>query len=174
MTFDREKFKNLILYVCSVSEPEKLGAVKLNKVLWLADFRAFYALNNPITGARYVKRQFGPVPGGITSVLHELERERRISISTQPFHGRDKVEYRVHGPVDVTRFSDRELAIVKEAIRFVTEEHTAKSISKLSHDHIWQAAEDGEELPYSTVFAVPGQITDDDMQWARTMISEDQ
>ena len=58
------KFKKLVHYVCSQcsGDVSKLGAVKLNKALWLSDLVAYYQLGQPITSARYVKRQFGPVP----------------------------------------------------------------------------------------------------------------
>ena len=172
MAFDRNKFKTLVHYVCLTCDPEKLGAVKLNKILWWSDFRAFHKLGNPITGARYVKRQYGPVPSAITPILKELESEGLISMDTGDFYGRSKTEFRAKGQPDMSRFSSEELKIIMQAILFVVEEHTAKSISEFSHDHIWQAASDGEELPYSTVFAVPGQITDDEREWAKMELED--
>lgn len=172
MTFDREKFKNLVHYICLKCAPSQLGAIKLNKILWLADFRAFYELRTPITGARYIKRQFGPVPAPIVQIVEELEREGLVEVVNKPFHGRDKKEFQARGTADLSRFSTSELRIVDAAIRFVAEKHTAKSISDLSHDHIWRAAADGEELPYFTIFATPGEITEDDKQWARMEIEE--
>jgi hypothetical protein len=67
-------------------------------------------------------------------------------------------------------FSEDDLKLVDGLTKYVTEEHTAKSISDESHDHIWQAAEDGEEIPYHTIFAVPGQITDDERAWAQEVL----
>ena len=64
---DREKFRSLVHYVCwrCADDPAKLGRVKLNKILWLTDFTSYYETGKPMTGARYVKRQFGPVPSAI-------------------------------------------------------------------------------------------------------------
>ena len=56
--------------------------------------------------------------------------------------------------------------VVDQMIEYVCEKHTARSISDVSHDHVWQAAEDGEEIPYYTIFALPGKITDDEREWA--------
>jgi hypothetical protein len=35
--FDPTKFKELILFICGSCEPSQLGAVKLHKILYLAD-----------------------------------------------------------------------------------------------------------------------------------------
>ena len=169
MAFDRDKFKSLVHYVCwrCKDDPSRLGAVKLNKTLWVADFTAYYNSSSPITGARYVKRKHGPVPGAIMPVLNELESQGALSIRDTNFHGFSKKEYRVLTDPDTRDFTAEELAIADAAIELVCEQHTATSISDASHDHIWQAADDGEEIPYYTVFSVPGSITDDEREWAR-------
>ena len=76
MAFNREKFKLLVHYICwrCSDDPSRLGAVKLNKTLWVADFTAYYEFGQAITGAGYVKRQHGPVPRVILPVLRELEQ----------------------------------------------------------------------------------------------------
>src|SRR5260370_28750131 len=81
MEINYKKFKSLVHYICwTCADPTKLGAVKLNKVLWRADFRAYLELGQPVTGATYVKRQFGPVPSDILPTLRELEAEGNLSI----------------------------------------------------------------------------------------------
>jgi antitoxin SocA-like protein len=169
MAFNREKFKSLVHYVCwrCKDDPTKLGAVKLNKVLWISDFTSYYKSGEAITGAGYVKRQHGPVPRVILPVLHELETERALVVRDTRFHGFLKKEFIALREPDVSDFQPEELEIIDWAIKLVCEEHTAKSISERSHDHIWKVAEDGEEIPYYTIFAVPGEITEDEREWAK-------
>jgi hypothetical protein len=168
MALDRDKFKSLVHYVCwRCEDPDSLGSVKLNKILWLSDFRAYYETQQAITGARYVKRQYGPVPSNIKPVLRELEAEGALSVKEKPFHGYTKTEFVVHRDPDTSRFSAAELGLVERMIQFVLYEHTAKSISEMSHDHIWHTAEEGEEIPYYTIFSNPGKIGDDEREWAR-------
>lgn len=174
MNFDREKFKALVHYVCwrRKDDPEKsLGATKLNKILWLVDFVSYYQSGIPVTGARYVKREFGPVPGAIMPVLAELERDGSVFSRKVLFHGRSKTDFIV-AKEPAVEFSEDEAAVIERMITFVCDEHTAKSISEKSHDHIWHSAEDGEDIPYHTVFAVRGEITDSDREWARQQIEE--
>jgi hypothetical protein len=164
----QNRFKKLVHYVCSqcADNPSKLGATKLNKSLWLSDLRAYYATGQPITEARYVKRQYGPVPSSIVPVLRELQQEGALSMTMVGHFGKPKREFTVVWKQSGDFLDDVERKIVDDTVKSVTETHTAKSISDWSHDHIWQAAEDGEELPHFTVFANPDEVTDEEMEWA--------
>ena len=163
------RFKNLVHYVCSLcsADPAKLGAVQLNKALWLSDLKSYYTLGQPITNARYVKRQYGPVPSSILPVLRELQQDGVLTVQNADHFGKRKREFIVHKIASSDFLSSEENQIVKDVVAFVTEEHTASSISEKSHDHIWKAAEDGEELPLFTVFAKPGKITAVEREWAQ-------
>jgi hypothetical protein len=169
MAFDRDKFKALVQYVCWLckDDPATLGAVKLNKILWLSDFVRYYETGEAITGARYVKRQYGPVPRAIVPVLEELEAEQKVFSKDVHFHGYLKKEFTVVEEPTIDVFTKEELDVVNRIAETVRQEHTAKSISRASHDHIWHVAEDGEEIPYFTIFAVPGEIGEDEREWAR-------
>src|SRR6266540_3889807 len=69
--YDAEKLKELILYVADRSRDDlNFGAVKLNKILYYADFYAYRRLGHPITGAEYQKLQ----------VRRELLRDELIAI----------------------------------------------------------------------------------------------
>lgn len=168
-----DRFKQLVHYVCSTcaDDTAKLGAVKLNKILWLADLNSYYHLEHPITNSRYVKRRFGPVPSRVVGALRELELEGALIVRSAPHFGKRKTEYIVRKPAGVSFLSPEEKEIVDRVIAWVTEHHTATSISNWSHDHIWRAAQDGEEIPHFTVFANPGEITDEDREWARLKLA---
>ena len=167
MTFDQEKFRTLVHYICwKCKDPSKLGATKLNKVLWLSDFLWYRETGDPITGASYVKREFGPVPRAILPALRKLEEEGSITIEETEYHGFPKRQFLVHKEPSIDCFTSDEVELVNNVITYVCDGHTAKSISDQSHDHIWEAAKDGEEIPYATVFANPGKVSDRDRAWA--------
>jgi hypothetical protein len=52
---NRSKFKSLVHYVIAsrCDAPETLGAVKLNKVLWLSELMAFHQRGQAITNTRH-------------------------------------------------------------------------------------------------------------------------
>jgi|SRR5580658_618473 Protein of unknown function (DUF4065) len=173
VNFNFEKFKSLVHYICwRCADPTKLGAVKLNKVLWRADFRAYLELGEAVTGDRYVKRQYGPVPASILGALRELEVEGKLSIREVEYYDNPKKEFFALNRPDLSLFTPDEISLIDEAIEYVTEKHTARSISEESHDRIWELARIGEEIPYYTVFSKPAEITVDDIEWAKTKIAE--
>ena len=59
ITFDEDKFSKVVHSVCSKCEPDRLGNVKLHKILYFADMLNFAASGTPRTGADYVKQRFG-------------------------------------------------------------------------------------------------------------------
>jgi Protein of unknown function (DUF4065) len=172
MEINLAKFKSLVHYICwRCADPTKLGAVKLNKVLWRADFKAYLELGESVTGATYVKRQYGPVPS-ILPTLRQLEDEGKLSIREVEYYEKGKKEFFALTRPGLSSFTADEISLIDEAIEYVAEKHTARSISEESHDRIWELARIGEEIPYYTVFSKPAEITEDDIEWAKTKIVE--
>jgi hypothetical protein len=172
MAYGDSKFKSLVHYICSrrANAPETLGAVKLNKILWLSDLESFYERGKPITESRYIKRQYGPVPARIVSTLHEMQNDGILTIREEAHFGKAKRKYVVHSISNGEFLQSDERAIVDRQIDHVCDQHTATSVSEATHNHIWQAAEDGEELPLYTVFAIPGKITASERMWAQIQL----
>ncbi|WP_179045687.1 Panacea domain-containing protein [Sphingobium lactosutens] len=155
-------------YVIARSDPNKLGAVKLNKVMWFADLEAYRRFGATITGqASYEKRQHGPVPNNIVRSIRRLEQNDAIVTREVPtFGGITRREHVWLKKPDVTVFSPDEVDILNEAIDWVCNEHTARSISELSHDALWDAAELGEQIPIGAAVIAPDDIDGDDIAWA--------
>ena len=168
MNFDIDKLKRLTHYVCvKCGDPSRLGAVKLNKILWLSDVFAYMNLGDSITGERYVKRQFGPVPKHVLAALEQLEAEGTIAIRKEVFHGFKKTEFQPFGETDISGFSAEQIALIDDIVEWVCSDHTARSISDLSHTDVWEIAQIGEEIPHHSMFVCQlGELDEDDMAWA--------
>ena len=167
------RLKELAHYVCwRAGDTSTLGATKLNKALWFADSFAYRLLGRPITDAAYVKRQYGPVPRQILPALKQLQDEGSLLIRMSPYFNREKRDFIVMRPADPSWFSDTERQIIDTVLGWVCDQHTAASISEFSHDGVWEAAEEGEEIPlYAVLAAAPGAITQADTEWADKIIS---
>ncbi|MBN9528391.1 MAG: SocA family protein [Alphaproteobacteria bacterium] len=164
-----ERFKSLVHYVCNrCTDPTKLGAVKLNKVLWYSDTFAYRQHGKSVSGEKnYIKRQFGPVPKSIIPALKQLEQEGAIVVRESTYFGMPKREYISLREPDSALFSRDELDIVDQVVEIICNNHTAASISDLSHDIVWEAAQIGEEIPITSVLAagtIP--IEAEDEAWA--------
>ncbi len=154
------KLAELILYVSAkcAGDPN-FGAVKLNKILFQADFFAYAEIGHPMTGVEYAKHEFGPAPRVLVEVREALERNGDIAIQRAlrflPKHWTvEKPMVRViplRDP-DLSRFTPDEIALVDQVI----EDNHGLSGSDLSEwTHTlpgWVAAEMFETIPYETVF----------------------
>lgn len=172
--FDRPKFKSLVHYICSRCQdnPARLGATKLNKILWYAETGHFLKSGEPLTGAKYVKRQHGPVPNCIPAIVEELVSEQKLYVRDVPFYNYEKKEYIPLQEPDIDSFfSASDIGKIDRIIDAVCDIHTARSISLKTHNEPWQLAEIGEELPLFTALAVPGELTEADMNWADEKIA---
>jgi hypothetical protein len=166
------KFVDMIHYVCSTcDEPAALGATKLNKIAWFSDTLSYRLTGSSISGETYVKRQFGPVPKNVLAALETLAHEGKI-IQREPKANFQPREFVSLQPVDASVFSDQERNLMDTIVQAVCRNHTATSISGLSHDQVWDAAAMGEEIPLHAVLAAtPGEITNDDLAWADSVIN---
>lgn len=171
--FNSEKLKKLVHYICyrCDADPSRLGKVKLNKILILSDFGAYYYYAKPITGEKYIKDQFGPVSSHLSRVTSELVNEGSIVVKDVKHFGYSKKEYIVLTKPDISGFSAEEISHINEMIDYVCDENTATSISKKMHDDIYDLAHIGEEFPYALAFVRAfKKITEDDISWAQQQI----
>ena len=168
-----DKFKALVHYVCDkcVGCPEKLGATKLNKILWFSDVLAYVSLGEAITSEEYIKRQYGPVPRTILQVLRELGDEKQILIREVGSYYYNQRLFLSLTEADETVFNTDQLEIIDEMIDWIVHEHTASTISRASHNEPWHAARIGEVIPHSAFFASSlGEINEHDIEWAQEVI----
>lgn len=172
MEFNYEKFKSLVHYICHMADLDKLGATKLNKILWYSDIQSYINRGVTITGEAYRKEQWGPVPNDILRALDDLSREGKLIIREKPFHGEMKREYITLADPDIQAFTADEISLVAQITHIICHHHTAKSISKKSHDRIWELAEIGEEIPYHAIYGAPlGEIKQEYIEWAKSAIA---
>ena len=161
------KLDNAIHFIISRCQPNELGAVKLNKILWYADVYQFEKCGKTITSDEYVKQQFGPVPKHVLVSIRELERTHKIATRELEYFGKRKREFWAIQEPDLTEFSAGEIAIIDQTIEWIKNEHTAQSISDHSRDLVWESAEIGEVIPIGAAIANrAGEITEEDVKWA--------
>lgn len=166
MAINKDKFKKLVHYICYRAEPSTLGAVKLNKILWYSDVFSYLKTGTPMTGESYVKRQYGPVPATILSTIQELVEDGNLVVRECMHFGHLKREFVYLTEPDMVMFSGPEVDTVNRMIDVICNNHTAKSISDLTHDRIYELAEIGEEIPYyATLASGLGEINEVDVAW---------
>lgn len=167
MQFDRTKLKAVISHVAAYCDPERLGAVKLHKVLYFVDMISFAQRGVAVTGATYTKRPFGPTCLQLLPSLRDMQIAGDIEVRDVSFHGLSKKEYHVLRPSDPRTLNADEIDLIEEVADFVCNQNSARSISEYSHQLPWEMAEFGEEIPYSTALLLfPSDVGPDEFEIA--------
>jgi hypothetical protein len=150
MQFDRAKLRAAILHTCEAVPPDRLGAVKLHKVLYFLDMIHYAQTGSSVTGATYKKRPFGPTCVQLLPILRDMQNEGSIHIRDVDFHGLRKKEYIGLDREEAGVLNQAELDLLDEVIQFVCDKNSAKTISEYSHKLPWEMAEFGEVIPYES------------------------
>jgi hypothetical protein len=154
--FDKEKLIELVLYVgakCALDE--HYGVLKLNKILFYSDFRAYRTLGQPITGTQYKKYTHGPAPRSMKTLRQSLIESNQAFeyVNPLPYLNEDDEQLRelrlfARRAPDMSKFTPQEMATVDSVIDWLRP-MTGKRVSEMSHKHPgWEHAKMGEEIPY--------------------------
>jgi hypothetical protein len=172
--YDRNRLKTLIHYVIWVAGARpNFGATKLYKVAWFADARRFVLSGRSITGAPYVREKHGPIPREGMSIREELVREGAIKQWRDRIYDHEGWKFRALTPPHPNEFTADEKKEIDYWIRHIDEDHTATSISDLSHDYGWEIARMGERIPFYSVLAQRvREPNDEELEWAREKAKE--
>ncbi len=162
------KFKALVHFVIhKCAEPDRLGAVRLNKTLWFADVLAYKDRGVSISGTTYIKKQHGPVPKFMPACIEALADEGSITVE-EPSFAYETRKFRSMAPPDTSCLDTYEKDLTLYVLNTLFG-HTASDVSEMSHDRIWGMASDGEEIPiFATLGSVRGQVTPEVIDWAKS------
>jgi len=163
-----DKFKALVhLVIDECKNPARLGAVRLNKILWCADSMMYRQTGNSISGAKYVRRERGPVPHHVLVAIRELKEAGLISVR-EPAQQYEPREFVSLVSPNKELFSDVEEGLVRTLVESICGHFTATEISELTHDDVWKAALEGEEIPLqATLVSEAGDYGAPVMKWAQ-------
>jgi len=156
--YDQARLENLVLYLASKSgEDEGYGKVKLNKLLFRADFEAYRLLGASITGEEYKKQEWGPVAAHLPSLLRRFESRGVLTVEevpAGPYVRQVPVLGEGHAP-NPEVFSEREREIIDRALAELRA-HGARSVSDWSHEKSvgWRLTPTNKPIPYDTAIVM--------------------
>ena len=148
----QRRLKEAILYVAQKSQPMKFfGRVKLNKIIWRADFRSFYERRQPVTGRAYQKLQWGPALTEMMPIMNDLLREGLLIEEPQSRGG--KKEFRPVAKADpvLRLFSAEDLEFLDESLHHYWDK-TGSEASDESHGVAWKSRNIGDAIPYEAAY----------------------
>ncbi len=169
MASNQDRLSSVTHYIIARCDPAKLGATKLNKILWFADVSYYRRHGRTITGAdNYMKQQFGPVQRNMLGVLDKLKQEGKIAERPTETPVGFRREYVWLEEPDLTQFKADEVDLLNEVMDWICNGESAKSISDKSHDALWDETEIGAPMSVPAGAVFPGEITAEAVEWAKS------
>lgn len=146
-SFDRAGVKAMIHHVTRryALEPEKLGAVKLHKILWNTEIQLLRR-GYPVTGETFIKHIFGPFAEHLDELCSELARQGNLHVA-KPTEQYEATQFVGKGLPDRAALTEDQWRVLDQITERIVEDHTATSISERSHGPVWETAELYEPMP---------------------------
>ena len=149
----QSRARHAILYVAKRCEAAKFfGAIKLNKILWKADFDSFEERGIPVTGREYRRQKFGPTLREMVPIQNDMLRDGVIRTERRDF-GDNVIEQRTVAleEPDLSLFDQIDISYLDRAIAHYWEK-TGTESSDESHGVAWKTRANGDPMPYEASF----------------------
>jgi hypothetical protein len=176
VSMGRDLLKDTILVL--LSEAPGLGEIQLRKALVMIDILNDSYYGEGLTGAAYLKFPHGPVPDDDSmKVIWGMERENLIYKVEEPAGRRyTKHAYYKRQDPGYDKFTGDQLAFIQAAAKFALQK-TAKSLSELTHDEVYQNTPMGGVIPLSAMSSiqvkVPRKLSEADKDKIRNALNAD-
>ena len=161
------RLRDLIIYVSArCADSVRFGMIKLNKIIWRADFTAFADRGVPVTGRYYQRLRLGPAPVEMPPVLREMQQDQLIEISVTDFGvAPDGSPIREYRPVALVKpslrwFSDDDIKYVDASISHYWA-MTGMETSDESHGVPWKSRENSDPMPYEAAHLLSDELPPD-------------
>ena len=172
---DLARLKEAILYISrECAGDEKFGAVKLNKILYYADFRAYREFGQSITEATYQHLPEGPAPKELLQARQELVNEGRLEIEPHQVFSFVQLRPVAKDDSNTEVFANpvQDTKILDEAIEFLAP-YWGYQVSEMSHQEWgYRLTQEGEEIPYRTAWLSSEAGTQDQLEAVRRFAEE--
>jgi len=145
-----KKFINVLLYILErCAGKPNVGETLIYKLLYFADFNYYELYEEHLTGAKYFKLQYGPVPQNIHSIINKMiEDDKCLKRIKTDYHNYKQTRYLPLTKANLLELKASEKDVLDKVIDQFSD-WSAASISEYSHKDIpWLVSENGEEINY--------------------------
>lgn len=147
------KFKNVLLYILErCAGKPNVGETVLYKLLYFSDFNYYELYEEHLTGAKYRKLPYGPVPQKLDTIIGQMIEKGQLQRVKTEYHGYPQTRYLPLEKADLTELRASEKETIDRVIEQMSD-WSASAISNYSHkDMPWLASKEGEEINYELAF----------------------
>jgi transcriptional regulator with XRE-family HTH domain len=148
-----KKFKNVILYILErCAGKPNMGETVLYKLLYFSDFNYYELYEEQLTGAKYRKLPYGPVPQRLDTIINQMIDKGQLKRVKTEYHGYPQTRYLPLVKADLTELKASEKEVIDKVVEQMSD-WSAAAISNYSHNDMpWRASKDGEEINYELAY----------------------
>ena len=152
-TLQVKKFKNILLYILErCAGKPNVGETVLYKLLYFSDFNYYELYEEHLTGAKYRKLPYGPVPQKLDAIINQMIESGQIRRIKTEYYDKLQTRYIPLIKADLTELKASEKDVIDRVIQQLSD-WSAAAISNYSHkDMPWLASKEGEVIDYELAF----------------------
>lgn len=152
-TLQVNKFKNVLLYILErCAGKPNVGETVLYKLLYFSDFNYYELYEEHLTGAKYRKLPYGPVPQKLDAIIHQMIDNGQLKRIKTSYFGKTQIRYVPLIKPDLKLLNGAEKEVIDKVIEQYSD-WSAATISNYSHqDMPWLASKEGEVINYELAF----------------------
>lgn len=146
---NNRKFLQMYFYILKhAGKNGKIPKTKLAKLLYLADFRNFFDELEPMSGVRYIRREYGPVADIFFEVTEDLYDTGKINI--EPYNEALMIKSTT-SDISEDLLSASEKKRIREICALWKDRRTSEIVNFTHQQKPWLACKDGEYIPYTLI-----------------------
>ncbi len=146
-----EKFRQMY-FAClkyAANSHDNVPKTKLAKLLYMADFRNFFENLEPMSGVKYRRLEYGPVPDIFFSMTDDLLEQGKINVEVLD-RGAQMISSKTRDE-DFSKLSAQELESIKQICELWKDKPTQEIVNFTHEQKPWKMCRDGEYIPYSLI-----------------------
>lgn len=150
---DYEKYKEMIQYIIR-QFPKGVPKTKLAKLLYLVDFAWFYNHYESMSGMKYRKIKFGPVPDSYFRAVEEMEEDGLLRVEELPYLDRVAYSIKPTKALDnksIVKIDSEALSLIDKIIDKWRSARTNEIVAFTHNQLPYSLCSDGEFIPYELI-----------------------
>ncbi len=152
-TLQVNKFKNVLLYILErCAGKPNVSETVLYKLLYFSDFNYYELYEEHLTGAKYRKLPYGPVPHKLDTIIGQMIEKGQLQRVKTDYHGYPQIRYLPLEKADLTELRASEKEVIDRVIDQMSD-WSATTISDYSHKDLpWEVTDEGKDISYELAF----------------------
>ena len=152
---DPHKFEELLLYICERQITNRTFSLsKLNLLLCLSDMLHYRRYRTSISGAKYVRGEYGPWNVQLADQVASMEQDGRLTVVNQPVGDFLQRRPMALDSADLFDFNGAEIASVEQILR-ASDGQSANQMAELADDVFhWRELALGDPITYESAISM--------------------